>query len=91
MGATRKEVTATENTPDQGVRRRATTALVLAVTSIGTAVCAAVSYGRTVPALGEISGKLSAIAATAAMAALVTAATVGPGPARERGVGRDLG
>jgi hypothetical protein len=84
MGATRKEVTAPGNTPDQGIRRRATTALILAVTSIGTAVCAAVSYGRTVPALGEISGKLSGIAATAAMAALVIAATVGHGPARKR-------
>ena len=76
MGATR--------TSDQGGRRRATTALILAVTSIGTAACAGLSYGHAVPALGEISGKMLGIAAMAAVAALTIAATVRPGPARKR-------
>lgn len=58
--------------------------MILAVTSIGTGVFAALSYGHPVAALGKISGTLWGIAAMAAMAALVIAATVGPGPARKR-------
>jgi peptidoglycan/LPS O-acetylase OafA/YrhL len=84
MGARRREGTVRWTTSDQDERRRATTALILAISSIGTGLFAAHTYGHAEPALAEISGILWGIAAMAAMAALTVAATVGPGPARKR-------